>query len=89
MRFQFHIGSIRSMTWEQMHGQSYKFQFHIGSIRSEQTTVFRIGKCRFNSTLVRLEGCDNKNLNDEQKCFNSTLVRLEAFYYQSTVTEDS
>ena len=57
--FQFHTGSIKSYADLDVSGIETVFQFHTGSIKSG----FQIGTsiptlARFNSTLVRLKGCN-------------------------------
>ena len=77
MKFQFHIGAIRSAHGEEDSARRKWFQFHIGAIRSiDESRTFIAFLC-FNSILVQLEGLLMQDIARFETCFNSILVQLE------------
>ncbi len=53
--FQFHIGTIKSLSESAETGKMSLFQFHIGTIKRLYHSLFHAPFPHFNSTLVRLK----------------------------------
>ena len=75
--FQFHYGTIKSMSVNLTYVEIGKFQFHYGTIKRNNGTPCNTKSLYFNSTMVRLK----EYLIMEKKFkvinFNSTMVRLK------------
>ena len=54
--FQFHIGTIKSVSNEANRKNNKQFQFHIGTIKRPLSVLTDPNLTHFNSTLVRLKG---------------------------------
>ena len=74
--FQFHKGTIKTVSGGFNALGSMLFQFHKGTIKTVDKTIGLVGDCNFNSIKVRLKHA-LRNSYDYDNDFNSIKVRLK------------